>query len=235
MSQIDPVQERARLAARYSEMSDLELMKVGRDPAALTEWARGALGEEIKRRGLRWEPPIRVAKPTDELDILMRLGNYENRNTAALVRDFLAEKGIRAFFLEEEPSAFAQSPNAKESGQTQLLLRAQDLGTARSLIAENQKAQLDLQRTEGDGSDPDRPVILRTYRDMPQAFVEKSVLDDVGISCFLQDDNVIRMDWLWSNAIGGIKLMVRQRDAIEAGRILKEVQWDNEKAESEKP
>jgi len=34
-----------------------------------------------------------------------------------------------------------------------------------------------------------RPVVLRKYRDMPAAFVEKSVLDASGIECFLQDDN----------------------------------------------
>jgi len=65
-----------------------------------------------------------------------------------------------------------------------------------------------------------RPVVLRRYRDMPAAFVEKSVLDAAGIDCFLQDDNVVRMDWLWSNAMGGIKLMVREKDAEEAERLL---------------
>lgn len=65
-----------------------------------------------------------------------------------------------------------------------------------------------------------RPVVLRRYRDMPQAFVEKSVLEDAGIECFLQDDNVVRMDWLWSNAMGGIKLLVREKDAEEALKLL---------------
>jgi hypothetical protein len=67
-----------------------------------------------------------------------------------------------------------------------------------------------------------RPVVLRRYRDMPAAFVEKSVLEDAGIECFLQDDNVVRMDWLWSNAMGGIKLVVRQKDAEEAETLLKQ-------------
>ena len=65
-----------------------------------------------------------------------------------------------------------------------------------------------------------KPVILRRYRDMPAAFVEKSVLEDAGIECYLQDDNVVRMDWLWSNAMGGIKLIVREKDAEEAEKIL---------------
>jgi len=70
---------------------------------------------------------------------------------------------------------------------------------------------------EGAGN---QPVVLRRYRDMPQAFVEKSVLEDAGIACFLADDNVVRMDWLWSNAIGGIKLVVREKDAEEAEKLL---------------
>jgi hypothetical protein len=65
-----------------------------------------------------------------------------------------------------------------------------------------------------------RPVILRRYRDMPEAFIERSVLEDAGIECVLQDDNTVRMDWLWSNAMGGIKLVVREKDAEEAEKIL---------------
>jgi len=52
MAKIDPEQERERLAARYGAMSDLELRKVGGDPALLTEWARSALSEELRKRGL---------------------------------------------------------------------------------------------------------------------------------------------------------------------------------------
>jgi len=73
------------------------------------------------------------------------------------------------------------------------------------------------EETEDPGN---RPVVLRRYRDMPAAFVEKSVLDAAEIECFLQDDNVVRMDWLWSNAMGGIELIVREKDAPEAERIL---------------
>ncbi|MGB7437083.1 MAG: ankyrin repeat domain-containing protein, partial [Candidatus Acidiferrum sp.] len=37
------------------------------------------------------------------------------------------------------------------------------------------------------------PVVLRQYRDMPTAFVEKGLLDSAGFQCYLQDDNVVRM------------------------------------------
>ena len=234
MSKIDPAMERARLAARYAEMSDHELEEVGQDPSQLTEWARSTLADEMRRRGMEWRRAFRPATPIKDEDVLMRLGTYEDRNTAGVVREFLLRKGITAFFLEDEPLGPAESGEEKEPGHTQLLARARDLASARALIAENEKAELELQQSERDDSTGDRPVLLRTYRDMPQAFVEKSVLDDAGIPCFLQDDNVIRMDWLWSNGMGGIKLMVRQKDAIEADRILTLTQWGAEQENPEK-
>jgi len=88
----------------------------------------------------------------------------------------------------------------------------------RGLTRAGQNMRLPSQmKRHGTVEDPgNQPVVLRRYRDMPQAVVEKSVLEDAGIECFLQDDNVVRMDWLWSNAMGGIKLVVRKRDAEEA-------------------
>jgi hypothetical protein len=134
MAQIDPKQERARLAALYATMSDLELQKVGRDPDALTPWAREAILAEMNKRSLEWKP--------------------------------------------EE----------KQSGPIYL----------------------------------EKPTVIRRYRDMPAAYIDKSVLENAGIMCFLQDDNIVRMDWLWSNAMGGIKLVVREKDAEEALKILEE-------------
>jgi hypothetical protein len=64
------------------------------------------------------------------------------------------------------------------------------------------------------------PVVLRRYRDMPQAMVDKTTLDSAGIECFLYDENLARMDWFVSNAIGGIKLVVAKNDAEEADKIL---------------
>jgi hypothetical protein len=63
-------------------------------------------------------------------------------------------------------------------------------------------------------------LTIRQFRDLPEALLAKSVLDSAGIECFLGDDNLIRMDWLWSNLLGGIKLRVRQEDAVVASRLL---------------
>ena len=71
-----------------------------------------------------------------------------------------------------------------------------------------------------------RPIVLRRYRNMPEAFVAKSLLEDEGIESFLQDDNVVRMDWFWSDAIGGIKLVVRQKNAEESEKLLTATRGD---------
>jgi hypothetical protein len=41
------------------------------------------------------------------------------------------------------------------------------------------------------------------------------------------------MDWLWSNAMGGIKLLVREGDAEEAERILREAQPEKQEGHGE--
>ena len=52
-------------------------------------------------------------------------------------------------------------------------------------------------------------ILLRQFRDLPEALLAKGSLDSAGIETFLADDNTVRVDWLWSNLLGGIKLLVR--------------------------
>jgi hypothetical protein len=66
----------------------------------------------------------------------------------------------------------------------------------------------------------DTPVIVRQYRDMPQALTDRMILNSAGIDCYLFDENTVRLDWLWSNLLGGIKLVVRQKDADETEKLL---------------
>lgn len=67
-----------------------------------------------------------------------------------------------------------------------------------------------------------RFLVLRQFRDLPEALLFKSILDSAGIECFLGDENTIRMDWLWSNLLGGIKLCVRKEDADAASSLLEQ-------------
>lgn len=65
-------------------------------------------------------------------------------------------------------------------------------------------------------------VMVRRFRDLPDAFVAKSVLDSAEIDSFLADENMIRIDWFISNLLGGVKLMVRPEDAETAAALLDE-------------
>ena len=63
-------------------------------------------------------------------------------------------------------------------------------------------------------------IAIRSFRDLPEALLAKGSLESAGIECALADDNIVRMDWLWSNSMGGVKLLVDAEDATAAEEIL---------------
>jgi hypothetical protein len=63
-------------------------------------------------------------------------------------------------------------------------------------------------------------VNLRQYMTLPEALLAKSILESAGIESFLGDQNIIRMDWFLSNALGGVKLRVREEDVEVATSLL---------------
>jgi hypothetical protein len=65
-------------------------------------------------------------------------------------------------------------------------------------------------------------VTLRQFLTVQEAVMAKSVLDSAGIESFLADENVISMNWLWSNALGGVKLQVRKTDVAVASELLEQ-------------
>lgn len=65
-------------------------------------------------------------------------------------------------------------------------------------------------------------MVLRQYRDAPQAMADRMALEAAGIECYLYDENLVRMDWFWSNLIGGVKVVVREKDAKDAAKVLHE-------------
>jgi DNA-directed RNA polymerase subunit RPC12/RpoP len=72
------------------------------------------------------------------------------------------------------------------------------------------------------GESPDDLVTVAAYRQVIDASVMKSVLDGHGVECWLADENMVTMDWMYSDFIGGVKLQVRRSDLEDARRILKE-------------
>lgn len=63
-------------------------------------------------------------------------------------------------------------------------------------------------------------VTLRAYDNYITAHIVKAHLEAEGIRCYLKDENTIVMQWVWSNALGGIKLQVAQEDKEQAETLL---------------
>jgi hypothetical protein len=69
---------------------------------------------------------------------------------------------------------------------------------------------------------PEELVTLWRYRDLPEALVARSKLDSQEVWCVLAHDNIVRLDWFWSNAVGGVWLQVADDDAEYAMSVLAE-------------
>ncbi len=85
--------------------------------------------------------------------------------------------------------------------------------------AELRGLQIDLEKPEVTPAFGELAVI-RKFRDLHEAWLAKGALDAAGIESHLFDENLVRLDWFYSNAIGGIRLAVRVDDASHAFRVL---------------
>jgi len=68
----------------------------------------------------------------------------------------------------------------------------------------------------------DALVTIIAFRDLPQALLAQGKLESEGIESMLADENIVRMDWFWANAMGGVKLRVAPEDAERAMQLLRE-------------
>lgn len=66
-----------------------------------------------------------------------------------------------------------------------------------------------------------------------QAHIAKNALEAVGIKSVLADEQTVSMDWLLSNAIGGIKVQVLEEDAERAVTTLEESLGSDEPVDEE--
>ena len=58
------------------------------------------------------------------------------------------------------------------------------------------------------------------FWDLPLAELAKMKLESEGIPCFLQDKNIVGINWLYANAIGGVRLQVSEEHVETAKQIL---------------
>jgi Putative prokaryotic signal transducing protein len=67
---------------------------------------------------------------------------------------------------------------------------------------------------------------VRRYRDLAEAYAGRSLLESAGIPAWIADENLVRMDWFYSNMVGGLRLQVDERDEATAREILDEAAPD---------
>ncbi|MGB6902925.1 MAG: DUF2007 domain-containing protein [Acidobacteriaceae bacterium] len=63
-------------------------------------------------------------------------------------------------------------------------------------------------------------VTVRRYRDLSEAIVAQSLLESALIKAWTRDENLVRMDWFYSNLVGGVRLQVDAADAAAAAEVL---------------
>jgi DNA-directed RNA polymerase subunit RPC12/RpoP len=65
-------------------------------------------------------------------------------------------------------------------------------------------------------------VTIRTFQNYFTAHILLARFRDSGIECFLKDEFLVTVDPILSNAVGGIKLVVKKEDAEEASLLLQQ-------------
>jgi len=60
---------------------------------------------------------------------------------------------------------------------------------------------------------------VATFDMMPDAHIAQGRLRAEGIECVIADEHLVQTDWLYSIAVGGIKLQVNEQDLERARQI----------------
>jgi len=65
-------------------------------------------------------------------------------------------------------------------------------------------------------------ITIATFGKPVEAHLAQAKLASEGIEAFVQDDNLIQINWLYAQAVGGVKLQVDKTDVELALKILAE-------------
>ena len=75
-------------------------------------------------------------------------------------------------------------------------------------------------------------VTIATFSHPTEAYIPKTKLESEGIWAVVMDGDTVAANWLYSNAIGGVKLRVKAEDVEQALEILdreaEPLEWDEE-------
>lgn len=68
----------------------------------------------------------------------------------------------------------------------------------------------------------DELITIKSFSQSYEAEIARGRLESAGMWAVVADAHMINMNWFYSDALGGVKLQVRRRDAAEALKILSE-------------
>ena len=66
----------------------------------------------------------------------------------------------------------------------------------------------------------EKPVVVASFSFPHEAQIARASLEAAGIPAHLADEHTINMQWLYSNALGGVKVLVAPEHAQDAKNIL---------------
>jgi len=67
-------------------------------------------------------------------------------------------------------------------------------------------------------------ITFKTFDNAIDAHILKIKLESEGITCFLFDENIVSVNPLYSNLVGGIKLKINEEDLVLAKNIVLELE-----------
>ena len=89
------------------------------------------------------------------------------------------------------------------------------------------------QEAAGGAPAGDELVTVATFSDPMEAQLARAKLESGGIRGAIADDNLVAMDWYYTNAVGGVKLQVTADDLAAAREVLAEVEAARKQREAQ--
>jgi len=72
-------------------------------------------------------------------------------------------------------------------------------------------------------------ITVLTFTYPHEIAIVRARLESEGIECFVQDELTVQVNPFYSNAVGGVKLQVRESDVEKTMKLLKEFGYLNDK------
>ena len=74
-------------------------------------------------------------------------------------------------------------------------------------------------------------ITVASFSKPEEAHLLRLRLEAGGVPAYIQDENMVQIDWLYSNAIGGVRVQIADEDAEHAKEILESPLVDSEAAD----